>query len=136
MEQLLADIVLMNEIAILAEQVEAADDEYGKSLLTFGSLRDSGAFTPPLQAVGSIISEEDIAWTNEEEVATQSETTRLLTSPPNKSRFDLLQPLPGSALSIKARLDHWEDPVEVMNEVRILHTFSFYSSFDHLVLSF
>jgi hypothetical protein len=110
MEKLLADIVLMNEIAILSVQVEAADDEYDQSLFSVGS-RDSGASSPhpapTLQAHGTLISNENIAWTN-------------IGGKP-RDRYDLLRQPSTGDLAVKAQLDHWEDPIEARtDEVRLI----------------
>jgi hypothetical protein len=140
MEQLLADIVLMNEISILAEQVEAVSDDYDDLTTTSKQVAESAtisphtAGTPLLHSPG--IAEEDIAWshvtTDKPIMIARGESTAPHIEPISMSggpssgdqqgqiKSDLSHYSSISNLVEKAHLDQWEDPISAMNsKVRI-----------------
>lgn len=139
MEVLLADIVLMNEISILAEQVEAVADVFDHSP-DMSSIRTkdldpttaSGKAleVPSVQRSESAISDENISWGNVDmlkpalegdSAATSKRASRRGSQTSGPEEMEFLKQNSSGGLATKDLLDQWEDPVEAANKkVRFL----------------
>jgi hypothetical protein len=142
MEILLADIVLMNEIAVLAEQVEAVANVFDQTTdMSNADKKENGISAmsnnpkeiKPGKRNGSGLTEEEIMWSNisilKPSIVSRGDSNAMHDLSDNEKRESRL-PSPGwgpqmleqtrrnssGSLAIKDLLDQWEDPVEAMNK--------------------